>query len=85
MTDARDGGQAVSKALNSKLTGHHAYLIAAKDTCMSASNDELVKTVFPSVQYNATKDPRASLLSIEKAEKELNYSPKYSWVDLVKH
>lgn len=51
----------------------------ASNTCMRTPNDELVKACFPIVKYNPTAGPNDSLLSIEKAKKELGYSPKYDW------
>lgn len=77
--DARDGAQAVSLGLKSQMKGHHQYLIANNNTCMRMPNEELVKACFPGVKYNATKGPNDSLLSIEKAKRELGYEPKYDW------
>lgn len=82
-TDARDGGQAVALSLKSKMKGHHQYLIAAPDTCMRTSNDDLVKAVFPNVKYNKTSGPNDTLLSIDKARKELGFDPKFKWQDQV--
>lgn len=48
---------------------------------MRMSNDELVKAVFPDVKFNPTAGPNDSLLSIEKAKKELGFSPAYKWQD----
>jgi nucleoside-diphosphate-sugar epimerase len=79
--DARDGGQSVSKALAVDKKGHHAYLIAAPDTCMKMGNEELIKACFPGVKYNKTPRQNDSLLSIEKAKKELGFEPKYTWQD----
>lgn len=81
--DARDGGQAVSKSLESKKKGHHQYLIAAEDTCMRQSNDELVKASFPGVKYNPTAGPNDTLLSIDKAKKEIGFKPAFKWQDQV--
>ena len=81
--DARDGGQSVQCALKSELKGHHAYLIAAEDTCMRMSNEELCKAVFPGVEYKPTKGPNDTLLSIDKAKKELGFAPKYKWQDQI--
>jgi len=83
--DARDGGQAVSLSLKSERKGHHAYLIAAPDTCMRQSNEELVKAAFPGVKYNPTAGPNDTLLSIEKAKKELGFQPKYMWQEQIKN
>jgi len=79
--DARDGAQSVSLSLASKSKGHHQYLIAAPDTCMKKSNDELVAAAFPGVKYNKTSGPNDTLLSIEKAKKELGFKPQYTWQD----
>lgn len=46
---------------------------------MRKSNDELIKACFPNVKYNPTKGPNDTLLSIEKARRELGYSPQYDW------
>jgi len=82
--DAADAGQACGKALASKSKGHHQYLIAAEDTCMRMSNDELVKQVFPGIKYNPTAGPNDTLLSIEKAKKELGFKPEHKWQDRVR-
>ena len=81
--DARDGAQSVHLSLKSSMKGHHQYLIAAPDTCMRTSNEELVKAVFPKVKYTSTAGPNDSLLSIEKAKKELGFKPQYKWQDQV--
>lgn len=77
--DARDGAQAVGAALKKDFTGHHQYLIAAPDTCMRTKNDELVKKAFPNVKYTPTNGPNDTLLSIDKAKKELGFNPQYTW------
>lgn len=71
-------------SLKSQMKGHHQYLIAAADTCMRTSNEELVKAVFPKVKYTPTAGPNDTLLSIEKAKKELGFNPQYKWQDQVK-
>jgi hypothetical protein len=48
---------------------------------MRKSNEELVKAAFPGVKYNATSGPNDSLLSIEKAKKEIGFKPAYKWQD----
>lgn len=64
--------------------GHHQYLIAAANTCMQKSNDELVKACFPSVKYTAPKGQNDTLLSINKARSELGFDPQYRWQDEAK-
>lgn len=84
--DARDGAQAVLKSLGSKKEGHHQYLVAAADTVMRTSSEELVKKCFPGVPWTKRdgEGPRVSLLSIEKARRELGYEPKYTWEEEVR-
>ncbi|CAO1612787.1 unnamed protein product [Sympodiomycopsis kandeliae] len=78
--DARDGASAIEAALKSKLTGHHAYLVANNNTCMRKSNKELIAEVFPNTKYTPlTDNPNETLLSIEKAKKELGWQPKHDW------
>jgi nucleoside-diphosphate-sugar epimerase len=82
--DARDGAQSIGLALKKDYTGHHQYLIAAADTCMRKPNNELVKAAFPGVKYTATKGPNDTLLSIDKARKELGFDPQYRWQEEAK-
>lgn len=78
--DARDGASAIEAALKKQLTGHHAYIIANDNTCMRATNAELIKAVFPKVPYTpVTDDPRETLLSNAKAKKELGWVPAHNW------
>lgn len=84
--DARDGAQAVLKGLESKKEGHHPYLIAAADTVMRMGNEELVKKCFAGVPWDKKdgQGPRDTLLSIEKARRELGYEPVYTWEEEVR-
>ncbi|UZJ56664.1 hypothetical protein CBS101457_005984 [Exobasidium rhododendri] len=77
--DARDGAKAIELSLNSKMKGHHAYLIANNNTCMRMPNAELVKAVFPDVPYTPTEHPNGTLLDISKAKKDLGFEPQYDW------
>jgi len=83
--DARDGAQAIELALKKEYAGHHQYLIAAADTCMRTSNDQLVKSCFPNVIYTPTAKPNDTLLSISKAREELGFDPQYRWQDEAKN
>jgi UDP-glucose 4-epimerase len=79
--DARDGGQAVLKALELSQPGFEAYIIAAADTVMSRPNAELVAEVFPKVELTADLGTNTTMLSIDKARRILGYEPQYSWRD----
>jgi nucleoside-diphosphate-sugar epimerase len=78
--DARDGAQAIRKALEADLTGADVFIIANADTVMSRSNAELAAEVFPDVPL-ADVGSNATLLSIEKARRILGYEPQHSWRD----
>ncbi len=79
--DARDGAQAVRKALEAELKGMEVFIIANADTVMSRSNQELVGEAFPEVPYRATAGPNDTLLSIDKARRILGFKPQWSWRD----
>ena len=80
--DARDAAQACRLALEAYSTGAHVYNIASADTVVSVPSADLVHAVFPSVPYrpqSSSSSPYASLISIEKARRELKYKPQFSW------
>lgn len=81
--DARDGAQAVLRALENAPAGFDRFLIAAADTVMSRPNAELVAEVFPGVEIRGDLGPNESLFSTEKARRLLGYEPKHSWRDHV--
>jgi nucleoside-diphosphate-sugar epimerase len=77
--DARDGAQAIRKALEADRTGADVFVIANADTVMRRPNAELVGEVFPDVPLAADVGPNETLLSIEKARQVLGYEPRHSW------
>lgn len=77
--DARDGAQAVSRALAAGRPGFERYVIAAADTVMRRPNAELVAEVFPGVELRGDLGEHDTMLSIEKARRELGYEPRFSW------
>jgi UDP-glucose 4-epimerase len=77
--DARDGAQAVEKALDAAIPGFESYIIAADDTVMSRPNDELLSEVFPDVLRHAGIGEHTTLLGIEKARRMLGYEPQHTW------
>lgn len=79
--DARDGAQAVERALTLALPGFEAYIIAAADTVMSRPNSELLAEVFPDVPAAREVGENETLLGIEKARRMLGYEPRHSWRD----
>lgn len=81
--DARDGAQAVQRALATAGPGFDRFIIAAADTVMSRPNTELVAEVFPDVPVHGDLGVHDTLLSIAKARRVLGFEPRYSWRDHV--
>lgn len=77
--DARDGAQAIRKALEYKQPGMEVFIIANADTVMTRPNAELMAECFPDVPFRRPVEPNETLLSIEKARRLLGYEPEYSW------
>jgi nucleoside-diphosphate-sugar epimerase len=77
--DARDGAQAVRKALESPLTGAEAFIIASPDTVMTRPAAELMAEFFPGVPWRREVGAHESLFSIGKARRLLGYEPRYTW------
>ncbi|WP_426187943.1 NAD-dependent epimerase/dehydratase family protein [Microbacterium sp. TWP3-1-2b2] len=77
--DARDGAQAVQRALEVAAPGFDRFIIAAADTVMSRPNAELLAEVFPDVPASREFGPNDTLLSIDKARRVLGYEPQHSW------
>jgi nucleoside-diphosphate-sugar epimerase len=80
--DARDGAQAVQRALEVAAPGFETYIIAAADTVMSRPNAELVAEAFPGAETRELGE-HDTLLSIDKARRVLGYAPQHSWRDHV--
>lgn len=78
--DARDGAQAIERALEVAPTSFDRFIIAAADTVMSRPNSELVAEVFPGTPLRDVGE-HETLLSIDKARRLLGYEPQHSWRD----
>ena len=79
--DARDGAQAVRKALEFTTPGLEIFIIANADTVMNRPSADLVAEVFPDVPVTRELSGTQTLLSIDKARKLLGYEPEHSWRD----
>ena len=79
--DARDGAQAVQRALENAPAGFDRFIIAAADTVTTRPNAELVAEVFPDVETRIDLNGTHTLLSIDKARRLLGYDPQHSWRD----
>ena len=81
--DARDGAQAVQKALENAATGFDRFIIAAADTVMTRPNAELIAEVFPDVPVTRGVGENETLLSFDHAREVLGFDPQHSWRDHV--
>ncbi|WP_433381101.1 NAD-dependent epimerase/dehydratase family protein [Actinoplanes sp. CA-142083] len=77
--DARDGAQAVRKALDYRATGVEIFIIANADTVMSRSSASLAAEVYPGVEVRKDLGEHETMLSIDKAKRLLSYEPEHSW------
>jgi len=77
--DARDGAQAVRKALEAPLTGAEVFIIASPDTVLSRPITELMAEFYPGVPWHRELGPHESAFSIDKARRLLGYDPQHSW------
>ncbi|WP_298457343.1 NAD(P)-dependent oxidoreductase [uncultured Cellulomonas sp.] len=81
--DARDGAQAVVRALQNAGPGFDTFIIAAADTVMTRPSADLAGEVFPGVPLAREVSGQETLLSIDKARRVLGYDPQHSWRDHV--
>lgn len=79
--DARDGAQAIERALQVGPPGFDRFIIAAADTVTTRPNAELVAEEFPDVPLRGELGEHETMLSIDKARRLLGYDPKHSWRD----
>lgn len=77
--DARDGAQAVRKALEYQGKGLEIFVIANSDTVMSRPSAELAAQSYPDSPFSREVTGTDTLLSIEKARRLLGYEPQYNW------
>lgn len=76
--DARDVGLACRLGIEVPFEGADVFIIAAADTVMERTNDDLARAVFPEVPKRELGH-NDSLLSIRKARAVLGYEPQHSW------
>jgi nucleoside-diphosphate-sugar epimerase len=77
--DARDGAQAVRRALEYEATGMEVFIIANADTVMTTPSADLAAQVYPDVPLTRALGTHETLLSINKARRLLGYEPRHTW------
>lgn len=81
--DARDVAAACRRAVDAETTGARAYIIAANDTVMPRPSGELLRDQFPGVALRRDVGEFGTLLAIDRAREELNWTPQHSWRDVI--
>jgi nucleoside-diphosphate-sugar epimerase len=79
--DARDGAQAVRRALELDATGMDVFQIANADSVMTRPSAELAAEAFPGVPVRKSLGRNEALVSIDKARRVLGYEPTHRWRD----
>jgi len=79
--DARDAALAIALALDKAAPGFEVYAIAASDTGLTIPSAQLAAAWFPGVPLRKELGEFETLLSIDKAAKQLGYVPRHLWRD----
>jgi nucleoside-diphosphate-sugar epimerase len=80
-TDGRDAAAAIRLGLEAEGLGFEAFNIIARDTFRIEPTETLLDTYLPNVERRAPLPGNTSLFTIDKAERLLGWTPKYSWRD----
>jgi nucleoside-diphosphate-sugar epimerase len=81
--DARDVALACELGLLADVDGHEIAIIAAADTVMPRESASLMAEVYPDVPLTRALQGRETLLSIDRARRNLGYEPHFGWTDEV--
>ena len=79
--DARDGAQAVERALAYEPPGMEVFVIASPDVAPHVPVEQLLRDRFGEVEHTRPLGEYESPLSIDKARRLLGYDPQHSWRD----
>lgn len=77
--DVRDAAQAVRLAVECRLTGMEAFIIANEDSVMRRPSRELLDEVFPGVPFTRDVPGTQSFYDVSKAKSMLGFTPTHSW------
>lgn len=77
--DSRDVAQACLRALEADVSGAEVMTIAAPDTIMRQTNEELVAAAFPGCTLRSGTGPHDTLISIDRARRLIGYAPEWTW------
>jgi nucleoside-diphosphate-sugar epimerase len=77
--DARDTADSCVQALESQITGAEVMTIAAVDTVMRQTNQELIDACYPGCVLRPGTGEHETLISIARARELIGYDPKWTW------
>ena len=77
--DARDGAQAVLLSLLRAKPGFDRFIIGNADTVLDVPTAALIAEYYPGLEIRGSLGEFQTLLSIEKARRELGYEPVFGW------
>ncbi|HZQ07827.1 MAG TPA: NAD(P)-dependent oxidoreductase [Anaerolineae bacterium] len=77
--DSRDAAQACRRALETSLTGHEAFFIAAPNTFMKTPTADLMRQFYPETKIPEGLEGNWALLSSAKAERMLGFHAQHLW------
>lgn len=77
--DSRDVAQSCLKALTANVTGAPVMTIAAPDTLMTQTNEELLAMAFPGCRLRPGTGDHETLISIQTARDLIGYEPEWTW------
>ena len=77
--DARDAAQAILLSLRRSAPGFDRFVIANADTVLDVPTASLIADYYPGIEVRRELGEFETLLSIEKARRELGYEPRFGW------
>jgi nucleoside-diphosphate-sugar epimerase len=77
--DSRDVAQSCVKGIEADVTGAPVMTIAAPDTLMTQTNEELLALAFPGCRLRPGIGSHDTLISIETARRLIGYEPEWTW------
>ena len=79
--DARDGAQAIALALAHAAPGFETYNVAAPDSGLTTPSAELAAAWFPGIPLSKQLGEYESLMSTDKAQRDLGFHAEHLWRD----
>ncbi|ELZ30031.1 nucleoside-diphosphate-sugar epimerase [Halogeometricum pallidum JCM 14848] len=74
-----DAAELVRRAVDAEFAGHERFFAAAADTSADVPTEELVEELYPDAERRTSFEGYEALISTEKAERMLGWTPEKSW------